>query len=177
MHSHHQQGFGLLEVLVSGALVVLVVGGSVGLMRTSLRRADAAADRVVAMHLANEGLEAVRHLRDTSYVDGSANAWHAYIPLSGPGCGSGSSAASLRLATGSGGQLSLVQGLDQGLGGGRFSREICVSVPSGYANRASLSGITDTDVVRKVMVVVRWGSGALEQVQTEALLMDWRRGV
>ena len=73
------RGFGLVEVLVASAILALVVGGSIALMRSSLRRTVLAADRTVAMNLAQEAIEAIRSARDTTYTDQINNLWQVNI--------------------------------------------------------------------------------------------------
>ena len=63
-----EQGFTLVEVMV--ALMIVSVGmiGAYGLVNQSLALSNSAANRFVAVHLAAEGAEIARNLRDTNYL-------------------------------------------------------------------------------------------------------------
>lgn len=66
-------GFGLLEVVLSTAIFIVVVGSLVALSRLSIRNAALAAHRAQAVNLAQDGLETVRQMRDTAwYLRGTA---------------------------------------------------------------------------------------------------------
>ncbi len=64
-----RDGFGLIEVMFAGAVFVVVVGGMVTLGRLALRNAALATQRTQAMNLAQEGIETVRQMRDTAWID------------------------------------------------------------------------------------------------------------
>lgn len=65
-----RRGFGLLEVVFSTALFIVVVGSLVGLSRLSLRNAVLSTHRSQAINLAQDGLEIVRQMRDTTWIQG-----------------------------------------------------------------------------------------------------------
>ncbi|MFH1508734.1 MAG: prepilin-type N-terminal cleavage/methylation domain-containing protein [bacterium] len=71
----NKKGFTLIEVMV--VTVVLVVGllGILGMLVYSIRAGATSQNRAVATYLAQEGLEAVRNIRDTNvFIDGP-EAW------------------------------------------------------------------------------------------------------
>lgn len=193
------RGFGLVEVLVASAILALVVGGSIALMRSSLRRTVLAADRTVAMNLAQEAIEAIRSARDTTYTDQINNLWQVNIGGDNPDLTSyklelrrlsGSSLGSLCLSSassiGSGCAYGLFPGPENiSLNNTEFEREIFIEVPSGYTSNAGIningSQVSDSQVIRKVTVKVRWGDlnnpSPLEQVEAITYLTDWRGGV
>lgn len=81
-------GFGLLEVIFSTAIFIVVVGSLVSLSRLSLRNAVLSTHRSQAFNLAQDGLEIVRQMRDTTWIQGSSasrslpgKSWVTY-----PGC-------------------------------------------------------------------------------------------
>lgn len=59
---------GLIEVLVGAAVVTVVLGLSVAAVNNFVEVGKKTADRVAATYLAQEGVEAVRFMRDTSWV-------------------------------------------------------------------------------------------------------------
>jgi hypothetical protein len=66
---HNHNGFGLLEVLFATSIFILVVAGLVALSRLALRNALLSMHRAQAYNLAQDGLEAVRQIRDTNWID------------------------------------------------------------------------------------------------------------
>jgi Tfp pilus assembly protein PilV len=83
-------GFGLLEVLLATAIFIVVVGSMVTLSRLALRNAVLSGHRTQAFNLAQEGLESVRQMRDTNWIDSvpkvrgsfrsdETNEWKAFV--------------------------------------------------------------------------------------------------
>ncbi len=64
-----RSGFGLLEVLLSTAIFIVVVGSLVSLSRLSIRNAALSSHRAQALNLAQDALETARQMRDTTWVD------------------------------------------------------------------------------------------------------------
>lgn len=184
-------GFGLLEVVLSAGILATVVGASVGLLNASLHRAGLAGERSQAMNLAQEGIELVRALRDTSYVDKVSNEWTAFFP---PSNDSGSYGLVFNCGTDQSCSWTLAKDAVQSaltgtqieagketivLDGVSFVRTITVTVPDNYVDQAGLGslGLTETEVIRKVTVDVIWGSGPGQSVQSIVYLTNWRQGV
>lgn len=69
-------GFGLLEVLISASILALIAGATVGLASTAVNTAVLGANRTAAQQLAQQGVEMVRQMRDTTYIDGQPNRWN-----------------------------------------------------------------------------------------------------
>ncbi len=74
--SNLSSGFGLLEVLLSASILALIAGATIGLASASVKTALLGANRTTATQLAQEGVEIVRAMRDTTYLDGSPNRWN-----------------------------------------------------------------------------------------------------
>jgi type II secretory pathway pseudopilin PulG len=62
------QGFTLVEVLVSLAIIMTGIFGAYSLVNQSLALANNASMRLAAVYLAREGIEIVRNIRDTNYL-------------------------------------------------------------------------------------------------------------
>jgi Tfp pilus assembly protein PilV len=80
-----QQGFGLLEVLISLSIIIIGVlaGLSLAIQNTANRRLSD--DRLIASNLAREPIEVIRQKRDTNWLSNDPNIlWYSNIisPLS-----------------------------------------------------------------------------------------------
>lgn len=67
-----KRGFGMLEILIAAALIALTVVGFGQVARTAIRSLEAEKMELEAAYLADEGIEAVRALRDSSWEDSIA---------------------------------------------------------------------------------------------------------
>jgi Tfp pilus assembly protein PilV len=67
------KGFGILEVLISSAIIIVVLGTLVFIAQSSLSNASYMQERAQAVSLAAEAIETVRQNRDSNYID-EANA-------------------------------------------------------------------------------------------------------
>ena len=63
-----KRSFGLIEVLVSGIVMVTVIGASVSVRQRAGAESAVARHQAQAYLLAQEGIEAVRQIRDTNYL-------------------------------------------------------------------------------------------------------------
>lgn len=78
------KGFGLLEVLLSGVIIITMLGALVILGRTVLSNLTYSAQRTQATFLAQQGIEIVREIRDTNYIDSrSSTQWNSLVSLDG----------------------------------------------------------------------------------------------
>jgi Tfp pilus assembly protein PilV len=73
-----ERGFTIIEVI--GAIFILVVGvvGVYSAVNFALSTARTFSSRLVAAYLAQEGIEVVRNIRDTNWLNGSA--WDSNLP-------------------------------------------------------------------------------------------------
>lgn len=65
----YKRGFGLIELIVGASLLSIALLGLVGVLATSLRLAEDNERRVKAVFLLEEGMEAVRGIRDYHWND------------------------------------------------------------------------------------------------------------
>jgi type II secretory pathway pseudopilin PulG len=66
-----RRGFGILEVLISSAIIIMVLGTLVTIARSSLINSQYMQERSQAVSLAAEGIETVLQNRDSNYIDGN----------------------------------------------------------------------------------------------------------
>jgi type II secretory pathway pseudopilin PulG len=65
----NQKGQSLLELLVAILILVMVVTATITLIVTSINAGRASRDKLLATNLAREGIEIVRNIRDSNWVD------------------------------------------------------------------------------------------------------------
>lgn len=65
-------GFGILEVLMAGVVLIIVLGALVMLARTAIKNSQYMQERAQATNLASEGIEIVRQIRDSNLIDGNS---------------------------------------------------------------------------------------------------------
>ncbi len=64
-----RRAFGLLEVMFATAIFIVVAGSLISLSQLSLRNAALSTHRSQATNLAQDGIETVRQLRDTAWIN------------------------------------------------------------------------------------------------------------
>ena len=73
--SAKSRGFGIIEVLIAGAIIIAVLATLTMTGRQSLRNASYTEEKNQAYSLAQEGIETVRQIRDTNWRDNKGRAW------------------------------------------------------------------------------------------------------
>lgn len=69
-HKGYNEGFTLLEAIISIAILLVAVTSASGLILGSMQGLHVTKNRVAAAYLAQEGIEVVRNIRDTSWIEG-----------------------------------------------------------------------------------------------------------
>lgn len=73
-------GFGLLEVLLAGVIIITILSALIVVARNSIDNSLLLQQRSQATFLAQEGIEMVRQIRDTNYIDGDASTkWNTLV--------------------------------------------------------------------------------------------------
>ena len=81
----HEKGFTLLESLVAVAILTVGISTAALLVVQSIQVGGKIQKRIVAAHLAQEGIEVIRNIRDSNWLSGSN--WIANINTAGAaGC-------------------------------------------------------------------------------------------
>jgi len=79
-----KNGFGIIEVLLASLVIIIVLGGLVFLAHNSVTNTAYRLQHSQATFLAQEGIEIVRQIRDTNYIDGDSNTkWNTLYFVSG----------------------------------------------------------------------------------------------
>ncbi len=171
-----QLGFGIIEVLISAIIIIMIVGGSVTLVRSMIKKNISSSERVQAYNLAREGLEIARAARDTAWIDEDVNAWCYYLD----GCtiddmNTGSQSVLLK---NSDDRYSMDNGVTEEIvtiNDVNFIRTYDIeplnNIPSA-ADGVTISG----DEARNVTVKITWGGDDNNDntIQASTLLTDWK---
>ncbi len=79
-----KSGFGILEALVASGIIAIFAGGVVILGNMALRSVVINKHRLQAAYLSQEGVELVKNIRDSNWVDENKNTgWNSGIDDSG----------------------------------------------------------------------------------------------
>lgn len=70
-----KNSFTLLEVIFSITILVLTITGSFTLISRLLTFSPQTQSKLIASYLAQEGIEIVRNIRDTNWLESSSNPW------------------------------------------------------------------------------------------------------
>ena len=70
-----KKGFTLLEVIIAVSLVLVGTTATLLLITRTVRQIGIFPSQLIAAHLNQEGIEIVRNIRDTNFLQGGAGAW------------------------------------------------------------------------------------------------------
>jgi type II secretory pathway pseudopilin PulG len=168
-----KNGFGLLEVLISSAILILVSGAVISLNNISVKNTVVASERTQAYNLAREWKELLKQVRDTNVNDNnSATCFSASL---NPGCteipNSGMYIFNSNQLEGSS------DGEDKPLNGVTFNRKIEFETPSGELATKFLETNPDINTetqVREAIIKVSWTEyGKDWSIEVPVLLTNW----
>jgi len=72
-NKRYQKAFTLLEVIVAITVLTIAVGGSFALIQQTMVAASLNQSKLTAYYLAQEGIELVRNIRDSNWLEQRAN--------------------------------------------------------------------------------------------------------
>lgn len=64
-----KKGFTILEVILAISVLTLAIGGSFGLLQQTLSAASLSNSKLIAVYLAQEGIEIARNIRDNNWLN------------------------------------------------------------------------------------------------------------
>lgn len=172
------QGFGLLEVVISIGILAMVMGAAVYAGRISLRNNIIANQRSQAYNLVRENLEIIRQMRDSTWVDKSINDW--FTPFKDIGF-DGKTNHNLSFSNN---KWEIRQGDNEAtiLDGTKFYKKVYFNRPDASLNN-QLKNLTnsenfntvDNPVMISIKSVVSWQAYGKEYSVTGAInLTDWK---
>ena len=74
------KGFTVLEVITAIFILTVGVGAALSLINQSLATGSVVEQTLIASYLAQEGIEIVRNIRDSTWLDDSSLEWYNYLP-------------------------------------------------------------------------------------------------
>lgn len=86
MTNQTKKAFSLIEVLLSATIIVILLYSLVAAGRSALTSSSALHDKAEATLLAQQGIEIVRQIRDTNWIDTTSQSsqnWSAFVYSSG----------------------------------------------------------------------------------------------
>ena len=69
IHSKKSSGFGIAEVLIASTIIVMIIFALTAAGRSALRSSLYLQERAQATYLAGEGIEQIRQIRDSNWLD------------------------------------------------------------------------------------------------------------
>lgn len=155
IHNSSERGVGMLEIVIAVAIISAAFFSVLQVSTFTLKAMQDRNDKARALAYAQEGIEAVRNMRD--------GGWTANI--------SGLTFGATYYLTTSGSQWALT-GTNPGVLGGKFTRTIVLNNMSRDINDDIVAvGGTDDPKTKKVTVAVSWGSPA-KSVQLVTYITD-----
>jgi hypothetical protein len=142
--SYSEKGVGMLEIVIAVAIISATFFSVLQISAFTLKVMQVRNDKAKALAFAQEGIEAVRNMRDGGWTANISNLTFGatYYPVI------------------SGGQWTLT-GTDPGVLGGKFTRTLVLANTSRDINDDVVSvGGTDDPKTKQVTVTVSWGSPA-----------------
>ena len=67
-NKNHSRGFSLIEVVIGISVITLVITAAAEVTRTSIKMGSITSNELIAHHLAEEGIEIVRNVRDSNWM-------------------------------------------------------------------------------------------------------------
>lgn len=169
------KAFGLIEVLIASTIIVMTISSLTFVAQGALTSTSRTQDRTQAANLAAEGIEIVRSIRDTNWIDTASGTdwgkwvfatgtWHLINPPNPYTINFNPSIHRFHLLAGSGELINL--------NGSKFIRTIQIDTVGGLLSDVGTSVGNKSDQALKVTAVVTTPSGA--EVKTSEVLTNWR---
>jgi hypothetical protein len=86
MKIKNEKSFTLMEAIVAIFVITTGVVGVYSLVTQTISSATFSKDKLIAAYLAQEGIEIVRNIRDTNWLEGGTNPWYEGLTGCSTGC-------------------------------------------------------------------------------------------
>lgn len=168
------KGFGLIEVLIASTIIVMTISSLTFVARGALTSTDRTQDRIQAANLAAEGIEIVRTIRDTNWID--------RIPLTGWGNWVGSGFSLVTVGSSykinySSNRFHLVKNQTESinLNGSIFTRTIQVDSIEDASSTGLMPGSNKADLQKQAYkVTAKVTTPSKAEINVSEILTNWR---
>jgi|GEM_PF-710600 len=183
-----RKGFGIAEVLIAATIIAIILGALVSAGQAALRALYNQEQRLQAASFAQEGLEIVRQMRDSNWIDGkSATEWDFIARNSSDQPVAVSNAASYKIGyfpiadithPNSSGRFFLTEGSDQEIAiikNVKYFRTI--TIKRGDSLGELLPNGIGPDLKKYALLVtaeVKIGENDGKKISVSELITDWR---
>lgn len=180
-HSQFKKGFGILEVLVSAVIIITILMALVFIGQTAMANSVYTQQRAQATFLAQEGIEKVRQIRDTNWIDRDPTTqwdtlkWNAAtlkkVPLDTPPANYMFTGQNLVALTGTGESIAI--------NNTTYGRTINVSAVAPLLPNNGVGGANDVNAninALKIKVTVTFNSsvGNGKTISASEVITNWR---
>lgn len=86
MKYERQKAFTLIEVVIALFLVIMGIASAFTLIQQVISFASISSSKLTAAYLCQEGIEIVRNIRDTNWLEGGTNPWDEGLTGCSTGC-------------------------------------------------------------------------------------------
>jgi len=160
----YKKGFGILEVLVSSVIIITILMALVFIGRTALTNSSYIQEKAQAVYLAQEGIEIVRQIRDTNWIDrDNTTGWNS-LAAGNYGISYNSTTKKYGLA-GSNDSVTM--------NNLTFTRTIKIENTGSLLPGSGGSDIHPSDNAFKVTSTITWNNGS-KTVSVSEILTNWR---
>jgi len=161
-----RNGFGIIEVLIASTIIAMVLSALTAAGRSSLRGSTYTLERAQATNLAQEGIEIVRQIRDTYWIDGDPLTGFENLPANG-----NKSLYFDKIKN----KWDLLSGSNDKttINGIEFTREIIFSDVGSLIPASGDLNSVKNEMSRKITVKVSWQNN-MGGIEVSEILTNWR---
>lgn len=158
-----KDGFTLIETIIAVSVIGLVITATAQLTQSSLSLGRTTTSRFVAFHIAEEGLEIARNMRDSNWLQNRAwrrgldDGTYAIIENASPAGGAG--------------RFSL-----QKISAGDSVPEIVLQDGQRFSRVIEITSSSETEAMRITSMVHYSQNGGQKEVSLTQELTDWKKG-
>ncbi len=147
---HSKKGFTLIETLVAITILLIAVVGPISLIGDALHKLYYAKDQMIAINLAQEGIEVVRQVRDTNMLNSAVG--FDIFALSSPAYYTVNAISTTPLTSSDSTQKPVL--IDAG-----FYKQEGAGTPTQFTRLVIIESVVTGAIERKVTSKVEWKTG------------------
>ena len=184
------RAFGLIETLIACAILIIVTGALLALNVIITNGIFFSKQRAQAYNLAQEGIESVKQIRNSNFVDGNSNTlWNSLVCVQGasPAIQAPSTTTTYIVSSGSFASCSSMNRiyliprttLSQGditIEGQTYNRAVFFQ-DSGLADILGTPAQTRQNAIRAIVTVTWIANGRDQSVELKSVLTNWKQAL